>query len=143
METFTNTITRTGGDLAATKMSGISETPLGPPPQYGGSPDTLNPEEMLVASVNGCLLLVLDHFTHKAGITVASYQADAKGTVEKTKNGLRFTRITVNAQVAAADGTTAEKLNQAAKLAEKSCLVSGSLNCPVEYNINVTEPPKE
>ena len=58
MELFKNTVYKSGSQTAKTSMSGISETEVGPPSQYGGNSDSLNPEEMLVASVNSCLMLV-------------------------------------------------------------------------------------
>ena len=62
------------GKSAKTTMSGISETEIGPPPEYGGNPNSLNPEEMLVASVNSCIMLVFYHFVKKYEIEVASYR---------------------------------------------------------------------
>jgi len=118
-------------------MSGISETDVGPPQEYGGSPSSLNPEEMLVASVNSCIMLVFYHFAKKYEVEVASYHSDAEGKVEKTKNGLRFTNVEVKAKVSLGDAGSAEKIEEIARLAEQYCLVSGSLACPVQYNVEV------
>ncbi|GAJ21243.1 unnamed protein product, partial [marine sediment metagenome] len=62
-------------------MSGISETEVGSPPQYGGDPNSLNPEEMLVAAVNSCLMLVFFHFVKRSDVEVVSYSSDAEGKV--------------------------------------------------------------
>ena len=64
-------------------MSGISKTEIGPPPEYGGSPNSLNPEEMFAASVNSCIMLAFYHFANKYEVEVASYYSDANGKVEK------------------------------------------------------------
>jgi organic hydroperoxide reductase OsmC/OhrA len=137
MELFRNTVNQNAGESAKTVMSGISETEIGSPPEYGGSPDSLNPEELLVASVNSCIMLVFFHFVNKFEVKVASYHSDAEGKVEKTKNGLRFTNIEVKAKVSVADGTSVEKIEEIARLADKYCLVSGSLACPVHYEVEV------
>ncbi|UCE49965.1 MAG: OsmC family protein [Phycisphaerales bacterium] len=139
MEIFTNTVYQTSDKPAKTTMSGISETEVGPPQEYGGSPDSLNPEEMLVASVNSCIMLVFFHFAKKYDVEVASYHSDAEGKVEKTKNGLRFTSVEVRAKVSLASVDSAAKIGEIAQLAEKYCLVSGSLACPVQYSVEVTE----
>jgi organic hydroperoxide reductase OsmC/OhrA len=120
-------------------MSGISETDIGPPPEYGGSPNSLNPEEMLVASVNSCIMLVFFHFAKKYEVEIISYQSDAEGKVEKTKNGLRFTNIEVRAKIRLGIADSAQKIEEIAQLAEKYCLVSGSLACPVQYHVEVVE----
>lgn len=137
MEIFRNTLYQNSGKSAKTTMSGISETEIGPPPEYGGSPNSLNPEEMLVASVNSCIMLVFYHFANKYEVEVASYHSDANGKVEKTKNGLRFTNIEVKAKVSLGSDSSAEKIEEIAQLAEKYCLVSGSLAFPVQYHVEV------
>jgi organic hydroperoxide reductase OsmC/OhrA len=139
MEFFKNTVFQNSGKSVKTTMSGISETEIGPPPEYGGSPNSLNPEEMLVASVNSCIMLVFYHFAEKYDVKVASYHSDANGKVEKTKNGLRFTNIEVKAKVSLGSDSSAEKIEEIAQLAEKYCLVSGSLACPVQSHVEVIE----
>ena len=119
MEIFRNTVYQNTGKSAKTTMSGISETEIGPPPEYGGSPNSLNPEEMLVASVNSCIMLVFFHFAKKYEVKVASYHSDANGQVEKTKNGLRFTNVEVRAKVSVGGAGSAEKIEEIAQLAEK------------------------
>ena len=139
MEIFRNTIHKNSDRLARTSMSGISELEVGPPQEYGGNPNTLNPEEMLVASVNSCIMLVFYHFANKYEVEITSYNSDAEGKVEKTKNGLRFTNVQVKAKIGLANLNQVEKIEEIAKLADQYCLVSGSLNCPVHYEVEVIE----
>ena len=139
MEIFRNTVYQNSGQPAKTSMSGISEAEIGPPPEYGGSPDSLNPEELLVASVNSCIMLVFFHFAKKYEVEIASYHSQAEGKVEKTKNGLRFTNIEVKAKVSLAGDISAEKIEEIARLADKYCLVTGSLTCPVQYTVQVVD----
>jgi organic hydroperoxide reductase OsmC/OhrA len=139
MEIFKNTVYRNSGQPAKTTMSGISETEIGPPAEYGGNPNSLNPEELLVASVNSCIMLVFFHFVRKYEVEIASYHSQAEGKVEKTKNGLRFTNIEVRAKVSLADGASADKIEDIAHLADKYCLVTGSLACPVQYSVEIID----
>ncbi len=139
MEVFTNTVSKQEGKSAKTAMSGISETEIGPPAVYGGEPQALNPEEMFVAAINSCIMLVFHHFVKKLKVDVLSYTSQARGKVEKTKNGLRFTSVEVQAKVSLSDNNQAEKIEEIAQLAEKYCLVSGSVACPVEYGVEVVD----
>ena len=139
MEIFRNTIHKNSDRLARTSMSGISELEVGPPQEYGGNPNTLNPEEMLVASVNSCIMLVFYHFANKYEVEITSYNSDAEGKVEKTKNGLRFMNVQVKAKIGLANLNQVEKIEEIAKLADQYCLVSGSLTCPVHYEVEVIE----
>ena len=136
MTLFTNAIRCVAGNPAVTTMSGARETEIGPPSEYGGRLDTLNPEELFVASINSCLMLVFYHFAEKSHVAIESYEADAEGTVEKTRNGLRFTRVNVQARVKVQATDDAGKLHDLAELAEKFCLVSNAVNCPVSYNVS-------
>ncbi len=139
MEIFRNTVYQNSGKPAKTTMSGISDAEIGPPPEYGGSPNSLNPEEMLVASVNSCIMLVFFHFVKKSNVEVVSYSSDAEGKVEKTKNGLRFTYVKVKAKVRLGSADSMQKIQEIAQLAEKYCLVSNALTCPVNYNVQILE----
>ncbi|MDD5134108.1 MAG: OsmC family protein [Phycisphaerae bacterium] len=118
-------------------MSGIKNIAVGPPEEYGGSPDTLNPEELFVASINSCIMLVFYHFVEKYNVSVISYCSEAEGTVEKTRDGLRFTKVAVNAKVEIGDISHAGKIEEIARLAEKYCLVSNSVLCPVVYTVKL------
>ena len=137
MEIFTNTVIKQGDKTATTTMAGIPETPVDAPAVYDGDPSAMNPEEMFVASINSCIMLVFYHFANKFKVGIDKYNSEAQGKVEKTKNGLRFTSVQVNAQVSLADGSHTEKIEEIAQLAEKYCLVSGSVACPVEYKVEI------
>ena len=143
MEVFTNTIDKRGNESAKIAMSGVHEAEIGAPECYGGNPDALNPEEMFVASINSCIMLVFYHFADKYKVELRSYSTEAAGTVEKTKNGLRFTSVDVRAKVSLDDESQAEKIEKIAELAEKYCLVSGSVSCPVSYEVELLDETNE
>lgn len=136
MTLFKNAIHCVVGRTATTIMSGAKNAEIGPPVEYGGNSDTLNPEELFVASINSCLMLVFYHFANKTGVAIDSYEANAEGTVDKTRNGLRFINVNVQAKVKCDTTDVGAKLNELAELAEKFCLVSNSVSCPVSYNIS-------
>lgn len=139
MASFTNTVRCARGAAAVTTMSGAKDAEIGAPVEYGGRADTLNPEELFVASINSCLMLVFYHFAERSGLGIESYEADAEGTVTKTKNGLRFTSAHVQARIKAVQTDVAGRLEEVATLAEKYCLVSNSVNFPVTYSVSLTE----
>ncbi len=138
MTLFKNAIHCLAGSPAVTTMSGAKDTEIGSPVEYGGSTDTLNPEELFVASINSCLMLVFYHFAEKSHVAIESYEASAEGTVEKTRDGLRFTHVNVQAKVKVQAEDIAGKVRKLAELAEKFCLVSNSVTCPVTYEASAT-----
>jgi organic hydroperoxide reductase OsmC/OhrA len=74
--------------------------------------------------------------TRKVGLEVASYRSEADGTLDKTKEGLVFTRVALRVEIQA----PLERLEEARKLVEtakKYCIVSNSLKRPVEVEADV------
>ncbi len=136
MTLFKNAIHCVAGSPAVTTMSGAKEAEIGPPLEYGGSTETLNPEELFVASISSCLMLVFYHFAEKSHVAIESYEASAEGTVEKTRNGLRFAHVNVQAKVKIQAEDIASEVRTLAELAEKFCLVSNSVTCPVTYEVS-------
>lgn len=134
---YLNTI-RKGMDEEATAIfGGPGELAIGPAPEFGGRPEALNPEELFVAAINSCLLMTLSYFLQRSKIEIKSYQADAEGQVKKDGDGLRFVEVAVHATATVKDPSVAEKICHLAELAEKHCLVSRSVSCPVHYHLSV------
>jgi organic hydroperoxide reductase OsmC/OhrA len=139
MELFENHLTCQETEIGVTHMSGTGDIQVGPPPAYGGSTDTLNPEELFVASINSCLMLVFYHFANQRKVTIILYDSQATGKVEKTSNGLRFTEIQVKATVILGNPEQSSEVDKLAELAEKYCLVSNSVACPIHYKVEIKE----
>jgi organic hydroperoxide reductase OsmC/OhrA len=134
---FKNTVFKEGDESAKTVFSGPGELEVGPAPEFKGSPETLNPEEMFVAAVNNCLMTTFFYFVGKLNVEILSYYSDAEGQVEKGKDGFRFTTVQIRAKVMLSDHRFVEKVREFGNLAEKYCLVSRSLACPVRYHLEI------
>jgi len=134
---FKNTVFKEGEESAKTIFSGPGELVVGPAPEFDGKPGILNPEEMFVAAINSCIMTTFFYFVRKSNIEVLSYYSDAQGQVEKQKDGFRFINIEVRAKITLQQPDIAEKAHELGKLAEKYCLVSRSLACPVQYSLAV------
>jgi organic hydroperoxide reductase OsmC/OhrA len=134
---FKNTVYREGNELAKTIFSGPGELEIGPAPEFDGKPETLNPEEMFVAAINSCIMTTFFYFVRKSNVEILSYYSHAEGRVEKQTDGFRFTNVEVRAEVTLQDQDLVEKVNELADLAEKYCLVSRSVACPVHYRLKV------
>ena len=129
---FKNTVFKEGDESAKTVFSGPGELEVGPAPEFNGSPETLNPEEMFVAAINNCLMTTFFYFVRKSNVEIVSYCSDAEGQVERGKDGFRFTKVQIRAKVMLSDYRFAEKVREFGNLAEKYCLVSRSVACPVK-----------
>lgn len=101
----------------------------GPPPQFDGSPDYWSPEELLLSSLQLCLMTTFLALATKATFTLESYSSEALGILEKSKEGIRFTRIQVTVDLKSSDANQAQELLMKAK---KYCIISNTLNLSVE-----------
>ena len=134
---FKNTVFKEGDESAKTVFGGPGQLEVGPAPEFEGNPKTLNPEEMFVAAINNCLMTTFFYFVRKLNVEISSYYSEAQGQLEKQKDGFRFTRVEVQAKVTLKQQELAEKVTQLGDLAEKYCLVSKSVACPVHYELEV------
>ena len=137
MYLFKNTVYKESGKSAETIFSGPGELKIGPAPEFNGKPETLNPEEMFVAAINSCIMTTFFYFVRKSDVEILSYYSDAKGQVEKQADGFRFTNVEVQVKVTLQDRNFAEKVRELGNLSEKYCLVSRSVACPVQYQLQV------
>ena len=134
---FKNTVFKEGKESAKTVFSGPGELEAGSAPEFEGSPETLNPEEMFVAAINNCLMKTFFYFLRKSNVEILSYYSDSEGRVEKQADGFRFTNVEVRAEVTLKQQEPAEKVRELGDLTEKYCLVSRSAACPVHYRLRV------
>lgn len=108
----------------------------GPPPEFDGEPGWWSPEHLLLSAANLCLMTTYMVLARKAGLEIGQYRSRAEGVLDKTKEGVVFTRIALQVALLA----PAERLDEARKLlesAKKYCIVSNSLKRPVEVEAKV------
>jgi len=137
MHLFKNTVFQETDNRAKTVFRGLGALDVGPAPEFDGKVETLNPEEMFVAAINACLMTTFFYFAQKLKVEFLSYYSEAKGRLEKQTEGFRFTNVEVRAEVALQQTDLAGKVLEAGNLAEKYCLISRSVTCPVDYQLKV------
>jgi len=109
------------------------------PPEFGGPARTWCPEELLVASIESCLMSTFLYFVERSHLSLTAYSSASKGILGKTAEGLRFTGVEVRIEVAWEDDESLRKavsFRLKEKL-EKYCPVSASLNCPVSIQMRM------
>lgn len=106
----------------------------GPPPEFGGDETRWSPEHLLLASAGLCLMSTFAAVARKSQLDYSGYESVVEGTLDKTPEGVRFTRVLIKASVRAAD---AEKATRLMELAKKHCLISNSLRLPAELEARI------
>ena len=86
------------GTLSA---AGRANVAVGSPPEFKGDGDVWAPEELLVGSLNTCLLLTFLTLAQARGLRPTGYESDAEGLLENVEGKYRMTKVTVRPRVAA------------------------------------------
>jgi peroxiredoxin-like protein len=134
---FPLTVEWIGGRRVAAHVEGKPAIEITPPPVFRGTdPATWSPEDFFVAAAASCLAVTFTGLAERAGLPYASLAVDADGVCGRRDDGrFGFTRILFSVKIKADDAVDARRL---AEQAEKNCLVSASLDLPVETVIEVT-----
>lgn len=110
---------------------GLPVVRTGPPPQFGGDGGQWSPETLLMAAVGDCFCLGFRAIAQASRFDWQELECDVTGTLEKTAEGMRFTKIVVAARLVVADSGASAKAEKLLEKAEAACLVSNSLNSEV------------
>lgn len=117
---------------------GKPEIEITAPPVFRGTdPATWSPEELLVAATASCLAVTFTGLAAREQLAYTSLRVEADGVAGRREDGLfGFTRMVLRLKLETdpADDLRARRLGERA---EQTCLVSASLDLPVETVIEV------
>ena len=93
----------------------------------------VDPEEALVAAVSSCHMLWLLDLARRAGFSLASYEDEAEGALEKCADGkVRITRVTLRPKIAwAGEAPDAAALDGLHHRAHEACFIANSITADV------------
>jgi organic hydroperoxide reductase OsmC/OhrA len=101
---------------------------------FRGDPSRWNPEELLVASLSACHMLVYLHRTALAGVVVTSYADEPVGEMaEDDDGGGRFCSVTLQPTVTVSDATMVDAARALHAVAHDGCFVAASVAFPVQH----------
>ena len=140
---FPLTVEWIGERRVAARVEGKPTIEITPPPVFRGTdPTTWSPEDFFVAAAASCLAVTFTGLAARAGLAYTSLKVDADGVAGKRDDGrFGFTRLLLRLELETEPGAEA-LARELAEEAERTCLVSASLDLPVEATI-VVRPPSE
>lgn len=102
-------------------------------PEPMSDPAGVDPEEALVASASACHMLWFLHLARDAGLDVAAYRDEARGTMEKDERGrMAMTRIVLRPEIEfAGDAPDADSLERLHHEAHERCFIANSLRTEI------------
>lgn len=117
------------GTLSA---AGKPDIVVGSPPEFKGGPDVWAPEELLVASLNTCLMLTFLTLAQARGLIPAGYESEAEGLLENVEGKYRITKVAVRPRVVLESEADLEPARKTMEGVEAQCFISNSISAKVE-----------
>lgn len=111
------------------------------PPEFGGEPGLWTPEHLLLGAVVTCYVATFRAIAESSKLAVIGMEVAIEGKIEKQEGGFRFTQIKLRPALTIEKPQDRERAQRLVEKAERICLVSRSLDCPVtlEAKIEVGE----
>jgi len=131
-----------GGRRVAARADGKPAIEITTPPVFRGTgPSVWSPEEFLVAAAASCLAVTFTGLAAREGLAYTNLKVDGDGVVGRRADGrFGFTRLLLRLELET-DPTQEAQARELAERAEETCLVSVSLDLPVETVIEVRTRP--
>jgi organic hydroperoxide reductase OsmC/OhrA len=104
---------------------------VGSPPEFKGQPDIWAPEELLVGSVNTCLMLTFLTLAQAKGLVPLGYQSEAEGLLENIEGKYRITEVTVRPRVTLNGTAELGRAREIMESVEAQCFISNSIKSKV------------
>ncbi|MEH2506617.1 organic hydroperoxide reductase OsmC/OhrA [Bradyrhizobium sp. AZCC 1578] len=122
--------------------SGKPNIVVGSPPEFKGEPDVWAPEELLVGSVNTCMMLTFLTLAQSKGLTPVRYESEAEGLLENIEGKYRITEVIVRPRVAVKDNAEFERAREIMESVEAQCFISNSIRSSVTLTAELIVAPK-
>ncbi len=135
---FPLTVDWTGDRRVSARVDGKPAIEITPPPVFRGTdPATWSPEDFFVAAAASCFAVTFTGLAARAGVEYTRLAVDADGVCGTREDGrFGFTRLLLRMTVQT-DPADEERARELAEQAEATCLVSVSLDVPIETVIMV------
>ena len=117
---------------------------VGSPPEFKGEPDVWAPEELLVGSLNTCMMLTFLTLAQARGLTPVGYESEAEGLLENVEGKYHITEVAVRPRVTLKSEAELEPARRTMESVEEHCFIANSINSKVTLTPEfvVAPPPK-
>ena len=102
------------------------------PPEFKGHDGIWTPEDLLVASVNSCIMTTFLYYAKREHLDFVSYESNAEGVLEKVDKEFIISYISVKPKVTIKNEEDVDKARRIIKLSDENCLISNSVKSNVE-----------
>lgn len=116
---------------ATLESTGVPDLRTAPPLDFDGPGDAWSPEQLLLAAVEACFLLTFRAVAASSQVEFTALAVEGEGTVDRRDGRMRFIEIVLRPRLTLPRGADRVRVQRALEKAERTCLVSASLDAPV------------
>lgn len=109
------------------------------PPAFGGQEKNWSPEHLFLGSIASCFMSTYLYFIRKMKFEITHLECHAIGQIELVEGKYKFTHIGVFPTIHVSDVTLMEIADLAILKAQKSCLISNTLNAEISHHGKVVK----
>ena len=104
---------------------------VGSPPEFRGDADHWAPEELLIGSLNTCMMLTFLTLAQTRRLTPVGYESEAEGLLENVAGKYQITSVEVRPCVTVRSEADVEPARQAMENVEAHCFMANSIRARV------------
>jgi len=126
-------------DHTAVAPPALEELGLSSDSAFRGSPELLNPEQLLTIAASSCQLLSFLALASRAGLDIHSYEDRATAVLDTGAIPARITEIVLAPTIRVPAGTDRNSVRAAVESAHRMCYIGNTLNCRIRLQPTVAE----
>ncbi|MCW3017507.1 MAG: OsmC family protein [Solirubrobacterales bacterium] len=107
------------------------ELVLSSDPAFNGDGQLANPEQLLLAAVSSCQLLMFLAIAARSRVDVLSYEDEAHAVMPEDEKPMRITSITLRPRIAVAAGVNLDRVRRMVQRAHEGCFIANTLNAEI------------
>jgi organic hydroperoxide reductase OsmC/OhrA len=109
----------------------------GPPPEFDGDATAWSAEQLLLSSIGMSILTTFEALAARARVDLLAWEARVGGMVDRSENGLAFTKFTVDIDMEVSD---VERARAALDETKQHCLIANALKTSIEIDAKIRTP---
>jgi organic hydroperoxide reductase OsmC/OhrA len=114
---------------------------VGSPPEFKGDGNTWSPEELLVGSLNTCMMLTFLTLAQARRMAPLEYESEAEGLLESLDGKYRITQVNVQPRVVLENDAELELARKIMEDVEAHCFISNSINSKINLTAEFVVAP--
>jgi len=116
------------GSLSAARKPNVV---VGSPPEFKGEAGNWAPEELLVGSLNTCMMLTFLTLAQARSLTPVGYEGEAEGLLENVEGKYQITKVMVRPRVTLKSDAELELARKIMDSVEAHCFIANSIKATV------------